>query len=203
MYVTPSTGKLQLANVGLQQPTKHHIRCQCLEDLVAYVEDELCNGAWGLCTVKNWNLSYECLTSAEAVSTVAECYDEDLSFVMHVTLLSDSTNIPGDIDHPESTDFATLTKESMTLKTFKMDGNLFITNKSDNGYQIVSPFDGELTDVDANGETDPEAASKSNVEGEDDSDSDEKVIPSKAPTSQIWSSHYQTPDIQVPQEFIR
>ncbi|KAF9511133.1 hypothetical protein BS47DRAFT_1299355, partial [Hydnum rufescens UP504] len=38
------TGKFQPADIGLQQPIKHHIRCQCLEDLVAYIEDELDNG---------------------------------------------------------------------------------------------------------------------------------------------------------------
>ncbi|KAF9511134.1 hypothetical protein BS47DRAFT_1395401 [Hydnum rufescens UP504] len=124
---------------------------------------------------------------------------------MQVTPLSDSTNISDDIDHPENTNFdqdddtslppshlAQLHLDpkytTLALKTFKTNGNLFIMDESDNSYQIVSPFDDKLTNGDADSETDPEAAGKSEVEGEQN--------------TRIWSSRYQAPDIQVPWELV-
>ena len=60
-----------------------------------------------------------------------------------------------------------------------------MSRESDNdGYGIISEFDeAELTDNDADGETDPDISE----------------IDDTLPSSRPWSSRYQTPDIQVPQ----
>ncbi|KAF9507550.1 hypothetical protein BS47DRAFT_1366550 [Hydnum rufescens UP504] len=194
---------------GLQQPIKHHIQCQCLEDLVSYsmlgksstegwdltfkwLQDNpsLVQLAWKLCTARNWNLLYECLMSAKAVSTVLEHFDEDPSFALQVTPLSDGPDTSDTIDHPESTDFdqdddtslptthlaqvhldprytspAMAMKPAVRPKKFKINNNLFALDESGHSYQIISLFDEEeLTNKDAEGETDPEDADESETE---------------------------------------
>ncbi|KAF9502731.1 hypothetical protein BS47DRAFT_1403181 [Hydnum rufescens UP504] len=178
-----------------------------ITDALEWLRDnpELVKSAWRLCSVKNWNLSYECLTSAEAVLTVAERFDEDPTFALQVTPPSDpmiddpeAQNMDIDVDDDTALTPQNLARllldphcsQSKRPSKFSLRGNIFTSNESNgDGYRVISQFDEEeLTDNDADGETD--LGSPENSENDNNTPSH----------SQPWSSRYQTPNISVPHE---
>ncbi|KAF9520669.1 hypothetical protein BS47DRAFT_1357463 [Hydnum rufescens UP504] len=146
--------------------------------------------AWKQCIVKNWNLSYACLTSAEAVCTVMEHFMEDSSFALLVA--PEPGDLPIDVDHPEFSKYDT-------------DDNTELTSMHIAQLQLISPvlseFDDEtLTDCNANGDMDLDVSSNEN--DKNPSNLDESTHVTSFPASHHRPSHYQTPEIEVPHGII-
>ncbi|KAF9509948.1 hypothetical protein BS47DRAFT_1319917 [Hydnum rufescens UP504] len=151
----------------------HDAMATWITDALEWLRDnpELVKSAWRLFSVKNWNLSYECLTSAKAVSTVAECFDEDPTFTLQVTPPSDpmiddpeAQNMDVDVDDDTALTPQNLARlllnphhsQSKRPSKFSLRSNIFTSNESNgDGYRVISQFDEEeLTDNDTDGETD-------------------------------------------------
>jgi hypothetical protein len=124
--------------------------------------------------MKNWDLSYECLTSEIAKCTLQETLDEDPQFGLSIS----QPHVDGhDTDEDEFVDGQifeddlaipadTLVNSLKPDNDRDMDIPPDISLNEDGDLVIHSRLDDELTDADADGETDPKLDQDSDVEME-------------------------------------
>jgi hypothetical protein len=121
--------------------------------------------SWVKCRTKNWNLSYECIISEAARYTLQERLDEDSKFALSISdphVGTFATDEDQSVDGPDFDDDLALSANELargltkgTPADYSAEGAVPGFDE-DGNFVFHGGLDDELTDDDAEGDTDPE-----------------------------------------------